>query len=202
VTQSVLRAVRDLGSAACLPVTVARAWLAYAAHGMEGVNRIVRLAPKSRVIPLLRQFGARIGQGCDIESALVLHQAHSRYRNLAVGERCHLGKEVLLDLGERITLGDRVTVSMRVTILTHTDVGQSPLADDVLPTRFAPVHVGYGAYIGAGATLLPGVHIGDCAMVGAGSVVTRSVPPYTVVAGIPARLLRTIERPASPNEGP
>jgi maltose O-acetyltransferase len=185
---------RGLVSAAWLPVARARAWIAYAAHGMDGVNRVVRLVPKSRVIPLLRQFGARIGEGCDIEAGLVMHQARTHYRNLTIGSRCHLGKDVFLDLGERVTIGDNVTVSMRVTILTHTDVGQSPLRVAALPVAYGPVRIADGAYIGAGATLLAGVEIGACAIVGAGSLVSRAVAPYTVVAGVPARVLRTIDR--------
>lgn len=55
-----------------------------------------------------------------------------------------------------------------------------------------PVHIGKRAWIGAGATILPGVTIGDNAVVGAGSVVTKDVEPDTIVAGNPARLIRRI----------
>lgn len=54
-----------------------------------------------------------------------------------------------------------------------------------------PVRVGYGADIGTNATILPGVHIGAHAIVGAGAVVTSDVPDYAVVAGVPARILRS-----------
>lgn len=55
-----------------------------------------------------------------------------------------------------------------------------------------PVHIGRRAWIGAGATILPGVTIGENSVVGAASVVTRSVAPDTIVAGNPARPLRKI----------
>lgn len=55
------------------------------------------------------------------------------------------------------------------------------------------VRIDAGAYIGAGATILPGVTIGENSVVGAGAVVVRDVPPNTVVAGVPARHLRTAE---------
>ena len=55
-----------------------------------------------------------------------------------------------------------------------------------------PVHIGRRAWIGAGATILPGVTIGENSVVGAASVVTRSVDPDTIVAGNPARPLRKI----------
>ncbi len=55
-----------------------------------------------------------------------------------------------------------------------------------------PVHIGKNAWIGAGATILPGVTVGDNAVVGAASVVTKDVIPNTIVAGNPARLVKTI----------
>lgn len=60
---------------------------------------------------------------------------------------------------------------------------------DIVP---APVHIGKGAWIGANATILPGVTVGDGAVVAAASVVTRDVPAGTVVVGSPARVLRSV----------
>jgi virginiamycin A acetyltransferase len=59
-------------------------------------------------------------------------------------------------------------------------------------TEGAAVVIGSGVHIGVNVVISPGVHIGDGAIVGANSVVTRSVDPYTVVAGVPARLIRAI----------
>lgn len=56
-----------------------------------------------------------------------------------------------------------------------------------------PVHIGKNAWIGAGATILPGVTVGDNAVVGAASVVTKDVAPWTIVAGNPAKLIKTIQ---------
>jgi UDP-2-acetamido-3-amino-2,3-dideoxy-glucuronate N-acetyltransferase len=195
VNTPVVRSARRVGTAVLASVAVVRAGLAGVVYGMEGVNRTVRFAPRSSVIAILRAFGAHIADGCDIESGLIVHNATSSYGQLTVGARSHLGKDVFVDLADRVTLEDCVTISMRTTILTHVDVGHSPLAVSVLPRSCAAVLIRRGAYVGAGAILLPGVEIGDCAVVGAGSVVTRSVAPYTVVAGSPARLLRTITAP-------
>jgi len=174
----------------------AHAALAYLTGGMDGVTRVVRHTTRPGIVAILRLFGARIGEGCDIEAPLVLHNARPDFRHLTVGPRCHLGKDVFIDLADTVTIAERVTVSMRAVILTHVDPGQSPLALDVLPARHAPVTLGPGCYIGAGAIILAGVEIGERAVVGAGAIVTRPVPPFTVAAGSPARTLRTIAPPA------
>jgi acetyltransferase-like isoleucine patch superfamily enzyme len=57
-----------------------------------------------------------------------------------------------------------------------------------------PIHICEGAWVGAGATVLPGVTIGKYAIVGAASVVTKDVPDYAVVAGNPARIIRYLDK--------
>jgi acetyltransferase-like isoleucine patch superfamily enzyme len=77
-----------------------------------------------------------------------------------------------------------------VTFITHTDVGKSPLAGRI-PASHAPVIIRSGAYLGSGVTVLQGVEIGEQAVVGAGALVERNVPAGTVVAGVPARPIRS-----------
>ena len=60
----------------------------------------------------------------------------------------------------------------------------------------APVTIGPRAFVGAGSRVLKGVTIGEGAVIGAGSVVTRNVPPFEIWAGVPAKLVRKIERDA------
>ena len=87
----------------------------------------------------------------------------------------------------------QVTLAERVLVLTHTNVGY---ADHPLQARFpasaAPVVIERGSFVGANATLLPGVRIGAGSFVAAGSVVTEDVPKATLVAGVPARVVRPI----------
>src|SRR5262249_19844222 len=63
------------------------------------------------------------------------------------------------------------------------------------PTRFAPVRLGVNVWVGRSATILPGVTIGDHAVIAAGSIVTGDVPAKTLVAGVPARPIRTLDIP-------
>ena len=72
---------------------------------------------------------------------------------------------------------------------THEDRGRSePILSS--PLEFAPVAIGDDSDVGVGATVLPGVTIGVGVIVGAGAVVTSDLPPYTVAAGVPARVIR------------
>jgi maltose O-acetyltransferase len=93
-------------------------------------------------------------------------------------------------------LADKVTVAERVTVLTHTNVGYR---DHPLQKRFPamekPVSFGSGSFVGACATILPGVRIGECAFVAAGSLLTKDAPSHCLVGGVPARVLRTYARP-------
>jgi acetyltransferase-like isoleucine patch superfamily enzyme len=170
-----------------------------AIYGGEGVNIPLMFMPTQAIAPTLREFGARIGTNVRFRSPLVIHNSgtdgHRYYANLQVGNDCYLGRELFLDLQDEIVIEDQVTISHRVMILTHTDAGESPLKDEVVNTEQAPVRIRRGAYIGANVTILQGVEIGELSVVGAGAVVTRSVPASSVVAGVPARILKTAGKP-------
>jgi acetyltransferase-like isoleucine patch superfamily enzyme len=75
------------------------------------------------------------------------------------------------------------------------DVAEGRLPSARAPGR--PVHIGDNVWIGFGSCILPGVSIGEGSIVGARAVVTEAVPPYTIVAGNPARVVRTLEWPRS-----
>jgi acetyltransferase-like isoleucine patch superfamily enzyme len=151
------------------------------------------LFPQLRA-PYLRLLGARIG------SRVILHDVRffNLYRRglagLRVGNDCFLGDECLLDLAEGIHLEDQATLAERVLILTHTNVGyhDHPL-QALFPAVAAPVTLRSGCFVGAQVTILPGVTIGRGSFVAAGSVVTRDVPPSSLVGGVPARILRHLD---------
>lgn len=120
-------------------------------------------------------------------------EQYARKRGVKVGKECRILSNVVTSEPWLITIGDRVTISSDVRVITHD--GSGWLVDDESGRRYryAPVSIGSHVFIGAGVTIMPGVTIGDQVIVGAGSVVTKSVPAGTVVAGVPARQLSTFD---------
>lgn len=168
-------------------------WLACKTSRVDRINTILVRSDRMVTGFILRFMNAQIGRDADIESYLMIHGACKDYSNLSMGERCHIGKDVFLDLSAPVTIEDEVTISMRAVILTHIDVGKSPLGKDLYPTTKKGIVLRKGCYIGANATILMGVSVGECAVVGAGSVVTKDVPAYTVVAGSPAKTVKNLK---------
>ena len=150
------------------------------------------LFPQLRA-PWLRLLGARLGRRTILHDVRFFNLYRRGLAGLEIGDDCFLGDECLLDLAEAVRLERQVTFAERVLVLTHTNVGY---ADHPLQAHFpavaAPVVVESGAFVGANVTLLPGVRIGRESFVAAGSVVSADVPPRTLVAGVPARVVRPI----------
>jgi acetyltransferase-like isoleucine patch superfamily enzyme len=121
-----------------------------------------------------------------------------------IGARTYVGKSHLV-VARSIRIGDDVLVSWGVTIIDHQShsLQSSERADDVVNwltgikewthVTIKPVTIGDKVWIGFNAAILPGVTVGEGAVVGACSVVTKDVPPYTIVAGNPARVVRELD---------
>lgn len=114
---------------------------------------------------------------------------------LTLGPRTFVNYGCSFAATERVSIGADCLFGPYVNI---TDNDFHDLTDRTRQPEPQPVTIGDSVWIGTRALILPGVTIGDGAVIGAGSVVTKDVPPNGVVAGNPARLLRTLE-PASPN---
>jgi len=150
------------------------------------------LVPQLRA-PWLRLLGARIGRGTIVHDVRFFNLYRRGLGGLEIADECFLGDECLLDLAEGIRLERQATLAERVLVLTHMNVGyQDHPLQAHFPAQAAPVVVGQGSFIGANATLLPGIRIGARSFVAAGSVVTADVPPGTLVAGVPARAVRQL----------
>ena len=105
--------------------------------------------------------------------------------DVIVNTFCYLSGEGGLEIGDEVLIGSHAKILSAGHII---DGGNASIW--LNPINYGKIHIGRGAWIAAGATILQGVSIGEGAVVGAGAIVTRSVPPYAIVAGNPARLIR------------
>lgn len=112
------------------------------------------------------------------------------------GRNIRVGKDVFINEGccfqdqGGIEIGDGSLIGHQVVLVTLNHALEPSRRADMIPSKIV---IGRGVWIGAHATVLAGVTIGDHAVVAAGAVVTRDVPPNTVVAGVPARIIKTIK---------
>lgn len=126
------------------------------------------------------------------------HHGHRFTPLLRIGDGTVLGHDLLVACVGEITIGARVLASDRVFIGdTFHDYRDptAPIADQPMREPRA-VHIGDGAFLGVNAVILPGVDIGPRAYVGAGAVVADDVPANAVVAGNPARVVRSYDAAA------
>ena len=122
------------------------------------------------------------------------------YRKLGckIGNKVYIGREVLIDPRHTsyVIIEDKVTVTDRCTIMAHKrDMNEYNMRKWVMdcPHIISPVVLKKKCHIGIGSIILPGVTIGEGSIIGAGSVVTKSIPSYTIAVGNPARVIRKIE---------
>jgi len=108
-----------------------------------------------------------------------------------IGSHVWIGPQAYFD-ARALELGDYVGWGPGAKLLGSTHTGE-PVDLPIIATSLVikPVVIGYGADVGMNASILPGVHIGANAIVGAGAVVTQDVPEFAIVAGVPAKFLRS-----------
>ncbi len=159
---------------------------------LQAIYCLCFLPPLRKIFLLL--LGARIGKFSVLMNVKFFNWHHIGPRGLSVGKDCFIADETLINLYDRVILEEQVTIAQRVTILSHLNVGyrDHPL-QKYFPKYSKPVVFKKGSVVAAGAVILPGVTIGQNSFVAAGSVVTKSVPPGTLVAGVPAKKIRKIQ---------
>ena len=120
-----------------------------------------------------------------------------RSSNVRIGSQVYIGEDLiiteLLELNDpTVFIGDRVAIAQRVTLVTASDPNWSRLYEHIGIER-GTINIRDDAWIGAGVIILPNVTVGKGAIVGAGSVVTKDVPDFTVVGGVPAKTLKKLD---------
>jgi acetyltransferase-like isoleucine patch superfamily enzyme len=155
----------------------------------------VKLGKDVKLSTFINLYGCEIGDETKIGAFVEIQ------KNASVGKRCKISSHTFICEG--VTIEDNVFIGHGVMFVN--DMYPRATAGDALQTeqdwKVEKTLVKKGASIGTGVTVLANVTIGEEAIVGAGAVVTRDVPPRTIVAGNPARVLRSITpNPRSSNE--
>jgi maltose O-acetyltransferase len=165
-------------------------------HGRLLLARLL-LAPfpahvGSRLRPaVLRLAGFRIGRGTLMWGLPIITGPADLYGHLSIGQECWFNIGCVIDLGATVTIGDQVAFGHQVMLMT-TSHALGPAGRRAGPVFTKPIIIGDGAWLGARATILPGVTVGAGAVVAAGAVINRDVAPHTLVGGVPARLIREL----------
>lgn len=133
-----------------------------------------------------RGCNCRIGRECIIHSASMIELGD----NVSIGPRA-----VLYAVYKKIVFGDNVLLGPNVTIVSgdHSirKIGVALIANhEKLPSDDAEIVIGDESWLGANVTILKGVHIGRGCVVAAGAVVIHDTPPYTIVGGVPSKVIR------------
>ncbi len=126
----------------------------------------------------------------------------------AIGGRIDIGHRVFINVNSQVMARAGITIEDDALIADHctlVDHDHDLDADPLLPWgrrgyAAAPIRIGRGAWIGSHAVILKGVTVGDHAVIAAGSVVNKSVPPFEIWGGVPARKLRVIPQPGGGRE--
>lgn len=129
----------------------------------------------------LRRVGMKVGKGSFISKRLYVTNPN----RVTIGQGTHLNLDCHLDARGAITIGNGVSISFGVRLITGGHEVNSPTFRGV----FRPITIGDNVWIGANAVVLQGVTIGRGAVVAAGAVVTKDVPEYAIVGGVPTKVI-------------
>ncbi|HMW48696.1 MAG TPA: acyltransferase [Cellvibrionaceae bacterium] len=157
----------------------------------EMIARLVFSLPRFFLCNLIKKYflvlvGAKIGARPIFYPGVWIAPG----RNLVVGDDVDFALDVLVTTGGGVRIGDRVLIGYRTQILStnHAIEGRNPIFSAGHVKK--PVCIEQDVWIGASVIILPGVSIGEGAVVAAGSVVTKDVAAFSIVAGVPAKLIR------------
>ena len=183
------------------------AWLVRGAGDAVGWRSAAAAERRLRGLCLAGRFGARglrvdggvrfevpsnITIGDDVTLYGGSHYVAGRDGRLSIGDGTHVGRLAMISALGGVSIGRRCAIASGFTVYSNTNSVREMPEADVLdnPVEMAAVTIGDDVWAGANVTILPGVTVGDHAVLGAGSVVTKDVPEWSVVAGVPARRVK------------
>jgi len=159
-------------------------------NNMEKKNiNNVKLGKDVRIFDFVNLYGCEIGDGTKVGTFVEIQ------KNAYVGKNCKISSHTFICEG--VHIDDNCFIGHNVTFIndkyprsTNPDGSMQTEADWKLDETW----IGKGVSIGSSATILCGITIGENSIVGAGSVVTKNVPPNTIVAGVPAKIMKEVKK--------
>jgi len=147
----------------------------------------VKLGKDVKIFAFVNLYGCTIGDNTKIGTFVEIQ------KGAVIGKNCKISSHTFICEG--VTIEDDVFISHNVTFINDI-YPRSTTEGGALQTeadwKVIPTFIRKGASVGSSATILAGVTVGEGAIIGAGAVVTKDVPPWTIVAGNPAKILRPI----------
>jgi maltose O-acetyltransferase len=128
-----------------------------------------------------KSAGVKMGKGSTIHMGVTFYET----KNIVIGDDTIIGERAVLDGRARLVIGNHVALASEVMIYNS----QHDIHDPFFKPVSKPVHIEDYVFIGPRAIILPGVTVGRGAIVAAGAVVTKDVPPFAVVGGVPAKVI-------------
>lgn len=178
---------------------IQRARFIYFMWGMDGVANLIETLPSRYTNDVLRHFGATVGDDVIVGDGLRFATVHGiGLGRLSMGHQVFFGRRCFIDMSHEVSFGDCCLLGNDTAYISHTDFAHSPLKKEISPVKRGPVRIGRGACVASGTVIPHSVTIGECALVGANSFVNKHVPPYTFVAGNPAKVIARIDRSKVP----
>lgn len=147
---------------------------------------------RNSAVPLLdlKEINARIEPGAVIRDQVLIGDNAVIMMGAIINIGAEIGANTMIDMG--VVLGGRALVGKNC----HIGAG-AVLAGVVEPASATPVQIDDNVLVGANAVVIEGVHVGEGAVVAAGSIVTKDVPAHSVVAGVPARVIKMVDEQTS-----
>lgn len=136
-----------------------------------------------------------MGENCSVEYNVELSRQHYLDGNIKIGNNVHLRKNVFIDYSGFLEIKDNVRLTNGVIIETHHHLSHSDYKNSENKIVQSSLLIEEGVIVGSRAIILASVHyIGKQARIGAGAIVTKDVPDYSIVAGVPAKIIKTMEK--------
>lgn len=155
------------------------------------INKYIEKCSERELKFLLNKLNASVAYSANVREGLILDNTYNCYNKIKIEDNCYIGKKVFIDLVSDVVIKKDAVISAGVTILTHEDVGDR-IMNKYYKRKVGSVEIGEGAWIGANSIVLAGVKIGKCAVIGAGALVNKDIEDYTVVGGVPARVIKKL----------